>query len=80
MKVTFYGSLAEAIAREIEVAETAGATVATVRAMLAGRYPDAAATLARPDVRALIDDATAREEDPVPPGSALAFLPPLSGG
>ena len=73
MKIGFYGRLAERFGREIEVESPgAGATVATIRARFDGL--DAAT------VRALVNDETASEDDPVAAGDRVDFLPPLSGG
>ncbi len=80
MKVTFYGSLAEAIGREVELEPQDGATVADVRRMLFARYPKAKASLARGDVMGCVDDEIVYDQFVVPPGKDLAFLPLLSGG
>jgi molybdopterin converting factor small subunit len=80
LRITFYGSLAEAIGREEELAVESGASVADVRRKLANLHPAAAPLLERVGVRACVDDRLAGEHDPVPPGAKLAFLPPLSGG
>ena len=80
VRIRFFGSLAEAIGREAEVAVPTGAQVGDVRRKLAELYPQAAAMLGRPAVRACIDDRMAAEDEGVPPGAELAFLPPLSGG
>lgn len=80
MKVTFYGSLAEAIGREIDVEAGAGATVGDARRMLSELYPNAAAALGRGDVMACVDDEFVGDQFVVPQGGALAFLPLLSGG
>jgi molybdopterin converting factor small subunit len=80
VKVTFYGSLAEAIGREVELEPRDGATVGDVRRMLFDRYPEATASLARGDVMGCIDDEIVGDQAVVAGGKELAFLPLLSGG
>ncbi len=60
----------------IEVAEPA--TVATVRAALAAAHPAVARFGAR--AKAAVNEAWARETDPVRPGDTVALLPPVAGG
>ena len=72
MKVGFYGRLAERYGREVEIDLPAGATVAGLRARFEG--------LDAETVRALVNDALAREDAPVGSGDRVDFLPPLSGG
>lgn len=80
MRISFFGSLAEAIGREVDLAIPAGHSVADVRRILAGRYPAAAPILSRPGVRACLDDDIVDDDEIVAEGAELAFLPPLSGG
>jgi molybdopterin converting factor small subunit len=79
VKVTFYGSLAEAIGREVELEPGAGATVGDVRRMLFDLFPGATARLARGDVMGCIDDEVVGDHI-ILSGQDLAFLPLLSGG
>ncbi len=78
--MSFYGSLAEAIGREVELEPCDGATVGDVRRMLFDRYPEATASLARGDVMACIDDQVVGDHVVLAAGQDLAFLPLLSGG
>lgn len=78
MRISFYGSLAEAIGREVEWPLSSGTTVADVREALARLHPSA--TLDRQTVRACLDDAIVDDSHKVAPGATLAFFPPLSGG
>ncbi len=80
VRIGFFGQLAEAIGRDVEVATPPGAKVGDVRRTLAELYPQVAAMLARPGVRAWIDDRMVGEDEEVPAAAELAFLPPLSGG
>ena len=80
-KIEFCGSLGELVGREVEVdLPPAGCTVAELRQLLCDRYPHAAADLARPSVRACVDQDIALEARHVRPGQEIAFFPPLSGG
>jgi molybdopterin synthase sulfur carrier subunit len=80
VRIEFFGQLAEAIGREVELPSARGETVAEVRRRLAALFPAAAETLSRPAVRACLDDRIVGEEEVVGDGAELAFLPPLSGG
>ncbi len=80
MRISLFGSLAEAIGREVELPLAEGGSVADARRGLIERYPAAAATLARPEVRACLGDRIVGEDETVPAGAELAFFPPLSGG
>lgn len=78
MKVQFYGSLGEAIGREIELPVEAGITVADIRRQLGMLYP--AAKLDQDSARPFLDDEMVGEQQAVAPEATLSFLPPLSGG
>lgn len=80
MRISFYGSLAEVIAREVELSVPTGATVAGVRQHLGDLYPAAAPILRRPGLRACLDDVVVEDDAVVLPDAELSFLPPLSGG
>jgi molybdopterin synthase sulfur carrier subunit len=80
VKIVFYGQLAEAIAREVEIDAVSGGSVGDVRRKLAEIYPAAASMLRRPSVRACLDDRVVDDSAVVAGGAELAFLPPLSGG
>lgn len=79
VRVTLYGSLAEALSREVGLEIPPGTTVGAARRALGDRYPDAAALLG-PSVRGCIGDEIVGDDTIVPDGAALAFFPPLSGG
>jgi molybdopterin converting factor small subunit len=80
VRIEFYGQLAEAIARAVELPQADRETVAQVRQRLIALYPGAAEALSRPAVRACLNDCIVDDAVTVPKGAALAFLPPLSGG
>ena len=80
VKIGFYGSLGEAIGREVEVALSEACTVGELRAMLAGLYPDAAPALIPERARAVVDDRVVTEEFVLGQAVAVEFFPPLSGG
>ncbi len=80
MRVSFYGSLAELIAREINFTLPRGATVGDVRDQLAVQHPAAAGALSGRGVRAFVDDVVATDDAVLSDAVELAFLPPLSGG
>lgn len=80
MRIFFYGHLAEAIGRAVELDVPADGTVAELRGMLAERFPHAAASLRGGGVRACIADRVVPDESAVPAGATVEFFPPLSGG
>jgi molybdopterin synthase sulfur carrier subunit len=80
MRIRFYGRLAEAIGREVELPGEPGETLGDVRRRLIASHPRAAEALARPAVRACLDDEVVGDDAIVAEGAELAFLPPLSGG
>lgn len=80
VRISLFGSLADAIGREVELPVPSGATVADLRRGLADAYPAAAPLLTRPQVRACLNNQIVGDEQPVPEGAELAFFPPLSGG
>lgn len=80
MRISFYGRLAEAIGREVELDTEQTCAVAEVRARLAELYPQAASDLASPRVRACVGDQMVPDSFVVAPGEAVDILAPLSGG
>jgi molybdopterin synthase catalytic subunit len=79
LTVLYFAAAREAAGRDQEeIALSAAATVADLRAALAARHPALARTLAR--CRIAVDQEFARDEDPVPPDAEVAVLPPVSGG
>ena len=81
MRIHSFGKLGELIGRELEIdVPPGGCTVAELRGLLAGRYPHAEHELASASLRACINDVIVGEQFPIPPGAAVEFFPPLSGG
>lgn len=81
MKVLFFGRLGEQIGREIEVDLPAGGcSVADLRQLVAHENAAATDALARPGIRAAVDQAIVADDAWVKPGQEVAFLSPLSGG
>ena len=78
MKILFYGRLADAIDRQIELDAPDGCSVADIRRRLAASYPDAAATLDRS--RACVGSALVADSHAIAADEAVEFLPPVSGG
>lgn len=81
MRISFYGKLAELIARDLTLDEAGGApSVGTVRRLLAERYPDARDALFAPSLRICVGDTLVGDDHPVRAGDSVDFLPVLSGG
>lgn len=81
MRVTvrLFGQIREAVgARELPVQLPDDARASTLRALLAGQYPDFAAAGAR--LRVSVNREFAADEAPLADGDEVAFLPPVSGG
>jgi molybdopterin converting factor small subunit len=80
VKVRFYGRLAQAIGPQVEVDVPAHSRVGDVRRILAGEFPDGAATLASGRSKACVGGAIVGDEHRVSAGDEIEFLPPVSGG
>jgi molybdopterin converting factor small subunit len=80
LKIRFYGQLGEKLGGEIDLAPPSGtATVADLRSLLAGMFPDTAAGLLQRS-RACIADAIVGEDRALADAEVVEFFPPLSGG
>jgi sulfur-carrier protein len=79
--ILFFGRLADRMGRDV-IADLPdeGCTVAELRRLLSDRHPHAAAELARPSVRACVDQEIVPETCIIRPGQEIAFIPPVSGG
>jgi molybdopterin converting factor small subunit len=73
----FAGMAAAVGSRTVEIAWTGG-TAAALRRRLAEEFPAVAALAARSAVA--IGAAYVTEDAPIPPGSAVTIIPPVSGG
>jgi molybdopterin converting factor small subunit len=80
VKIRSYGRLAELLGYEREILTQAPCTLADLRAQLVEECPEAAAQLARPGVRAYVDDTIVNDCDIVREGELLELLAPVSGG
>jgi molybdopterin converting factor small subunit len=78
VKVLFYGRLADAIGRDIEIEAGGACSVAELRRRVAASHPDAADALGRS--RAVIASAMVGDEHVIAPADQVEFLPPVSGG
>ena len=81
MDILFFGKLGDTIGRKVTI-ETppGGCSVAELRNLLASLYPQAAADLASPSLRACIEDRIVDEGFRVDADRTVEFFPPLSGG
>ena len=77
MKVRFYGRLADAIGREIEV-DCPSFTVKELRRDLAERHPRLADALGRS--RALAANTIIGDDQLIPQNGEIELLPPVCGG
>lgn len=81
MRISFYGKLADLIARDLAIDEAADAqSVGALRRLLADRYPDARDALFAPSLRICVGDDLVGDDHPVRAGDSVDFLPVLSGG
>ena len=80
MKIRFYGKLGEKLGGEVELAPPPGtSTVAELRRVLAGMFPDAGGNLLQVS-RACIGDAIVGDDQALADAEMVEFFPPLSGG
>lgn len=80
MNILFYGRLAEAIGRELEVYAPAGTSVAELRQMMFDAHPQVANVLHNQRTRACVGDTLVGDDFRLAAGDTLEFLPPVSGG
>jgi molybdopterin converting factor small subunit len=80
LRILFYGRLADALGREMELDEVSGGTVGDLRQRIAAENPAAAQALSSQRVRACIGGSLMLDDDRVGATDAVEFLPPLSGG
>jgi molybdopterin converting factor small subunit len=78
VKILFYGRLADAIGRHVEIDAPQPCPVADIRLRLAARYPEAAVILDRS--RACIASAVVADNHVAALDAEVEFLPPVSGG
>lgn len=81
MKIVFYGKLADGIGREIDFDPgIAVRNVGELRAALAEAWPEYAADLSGPRVKAMIADDVVSDDTPLGRSQTIEFFPPVSGG
>lgn len=79
--IYFFGQLGDLLERRLEVDLPAlPATLAGLRDLLCGLYPDAARALNHARARGCIDGMIMPDSTPLRAGQEIAFLSPLSGG
>lgn len=77
--VLLFASIAEkAGTRRLTVPAETGDTIAKVRDRVLARFPQIAAML--PTLLYALNEEYVKEWEPVPAGSTVAFIPPVSGG
>ena len=79
MRIHFYGRLAEAFGRDVELEVPQSCSIAELRERLASEYPHGAQTLGG-RVRACVGDSIVPDGHVVQPGDHVEFFPPVSGG
>ena len=80
MRICFYGRLAEAIGREVDIEVSGECSVGELRSRIADLFPHASADLASPRVKACVGDAIVPDSFRVRPDQNVEILAPLSGG
>ena len=80
MKILFYGPLADAIAREIDIDVGSACTIGSVRNRLAGDHRDAAEALTSTRSHAVAGGSLVTDDHVVSGDEIIEFLPPVSGG
>jgi molybdopterin converting factor subunit 1 len=77
--VLLFASVADrAGTRRLELPSQPGDTVGNLRDRLVDRFPQLEPMV--PNLLYALDEEYVRINDPVPPGSTLAVIPPVSGG
>jgi molybdopterin synthase sulfur carrier subunit len=80
MKILLFGSLREDIGVDVsEDLPSEGCSIATLRRLLVAKS-DSYAPLARPSVRASVDQVLVPDDYVIRPGQEVAFFPVFSGG
>ena len=80
MTIHFYGKLADAFGRTIDLDLPIACSIAELRERLSREYPDAAHLLGSGRLRACMDNAIVPASAIVNPDGIVEFLPPVSGG
>lgn len=80
MRILFYGKLADALGRQMEVDVPGSCSVHELRDHVAELRPPAASALRDKRVRACIGDSIVLDSHVVGPADEVEFIPPVSGG
>lgn len=80
MKITFYGRLAEAVGRELDLVVEEPCTITLLRQRIASSFPAAASLLEDRRVRACVMDELVPDDHRVGETDSVEFLAPVSGG
>jgi molybdopterin synthase sulfur carrier subunit len=80
VKILFYGRIADAIGRELQVESSAGCLVADLRKKLTCEHPAAAQALSAARARTCVGDTLVEDTYLIGPEETVEFLPPVSGG
>lgn len=80
MKVRFYGSLADAIGRELKLHALSACSVSQLRMRLAEEHPAAEQLVRSKRFRACVGDVLVGDDYPLSESDTVEFFPPVSGG
>jgi molybdopterin synthase sulfur carrier subunit len=80
MRVLLFGRLADVAGWRERSLDPAPASLAALRALLAGEDAALGEALAGKGVQAAVDKQIVRGDAALTPGAEVAFLPPMSGG
>lgn len=80
MRVFFYGKLASAVGRELDVPVEGPCSVGGLRRYLVASYPAIADALQDQRAKALVGEAIVGDDHTLGPGDEVEFLAPVSGG
>ena len=80
MKIFFYGRLADAIGRELDIELPVGSSISELRERLIVDHPNAEQPLRSIRSRACVDDVLVPETFLLGVADRVEFLPPVSGG
>ena len=80
MKVFFYGRLADAIGRELEIELPLGCSIGQLRERLIADHPEAEQPLRNIRSRACVDGVLVQDAFVPDLADRIEFLPPVSGG
>jgi molybdopterin converting factor small subunit len=80
VKVAFYGSLAQAVGKELDIDAPAGCSIEELRNKVIAEYPQAEETLRNKRARACVGDTIVHDSYVLSTSDRVEFLPPVSGG